>query len=120
MKALIEYMGTVSKLAGGDHDGENFQAFCRGKSASLHGRVQGSRRQCLIGWSRGNGKSAFVRGDRGGCGRSEAGPLTGNRREVLCVASSFSQARIIFEDVLYFLRSAEHDLGNRRDVAVAG
>ena len=43
-----------------------------------------------------------------------AGPLTGKRREVLCVASSFSQARIVFEDVLYFLRSAGHDLGNRK------
>ena len=29
-----------------------------------------------------------------------AGPLGGPRREVVCVAASFEQSRIIFEDVL--------------------
>ena len=42
------------------------------------------------------------------------GPLHGPRREVVCVASSFQQSRIIFEDVLGFL-GQRHDLGKRTD-----
>ena len=41
-----------------------------------------------------------------------AGPLHGTRREAVAVASSFSQSRIIFEDVLAFLR-ARYDLSDR-------
>ena len=62
---------------------------------------------------RGNGKSALVAAIATAV-VDPKGPLTGNRREVLCVASSFSQARIVFEDVLYFLRSAGCDLGDRK------
>ena len=110
MKALIDYMGGL-KLAGGDHDGEAF-------------KVLPWERRFITGAFRGPGDSALSVAR--GCGKSAlvaaiatavvdpAGPLTGKRREVLCVASSFSQARIVFEDVLYFLRSAGHDLGNRK------
>ena len=41
------------------------------------------------------------------------GPLHGTRREVICVASSFTQAKIIFEDVLAFTRGLGHDLADR-------
>ena len=42
-----------------------------------------------------------------------AGPFGGRRREVVCVAASFEQSRIIFEDVLSFL-AVRYDL-DRRD-----
>ena len=41
------------------------------------------------------------------------GPLWGPRAEVVCIASSFQQSRIIFEDVLGFI-GQRHDLENRR------
>ena len=47
---------------------------------------------------RGNGKSALVAAL--GCAVVDpAGPLGGRRREVIAVAASFEQSRIIFEDV---------------------
>ena len=40
-------------------------------------------------------------------------PLHGVKREVVCVASSFGQARIIYEDVLDYTRGLGHDLADR-------
>ena len=60
---------------------------------------------------RGNGKSALVAGIA--CAVLDpAGPLHGNRRECVVVASSFEQSRVIYEDVLAFLR-ARYDLSDR-------
>jgi len=42
------------------------------------------------------------------------GPLRQSRAEVVCVASSFAQGRIIFEHVRAFLEAAGHDLSDRR------
>ncbi|MCE2494033.1 MAG: terminase [Alphaproteobacteria bacterium] len=61
--------------------------------------------------ARGNGKSALVAGIAAAVADPD-GPLHGNRREAVCVASSFDQGRTIFEDVLAFLRG-RHDLGHR-------
>ena len=59
--------------------------------------------------ARGNGKSALVAGIA--CGVVDpAGPLHGRRREVVVVASSFAQARIVFEDVALMLRERLGDL----------
>ena len=41
------------------------------------------------------------------------GPLHGPRREVVCCAASFEQARIVYEDVLAFLAD-RHELDDRR------
>ena len=58
---------------------------------------------------RGNGKSALVAGIA--CSVLDpAGPLHGRRREVVVCASSFAQARIIFEDVDAMIRVKAGDL----------
>lgn len=63
--------------------------------------------------ARGNGKSTLT----AGIGVAAlAGPLVRQRGEVLCVASSFMQSRIIFEHALAFLRTLPEgrDAGERR------
>ena len=110
MKGLIDYMGGL-KLAGGDHDGQPF-AVLPWEKRFIMGAFKGPGDSALS-VARGNGKSALVAAIATAV-VDPAGPLTGNRREVLCVASSFSQARIVFEDVLYFLRGAGCDLGDRK------
>ena len=62
--------------------------------------------------ARGNGKSGFVAGLATAVVCPGA-PLHGTKREVICVASSFGQARIIFEDVLSYARGLGHDLADR-------
>ena len=99
------------KLAGGDHDGQPFKVLPWEKRFIM-GAFRGPGDSALS-VARGNGKSALVAAIATAV-VDPAGPLTGNRREVLCVASSFSQARVVFEDVLYFLRGAGCDLGNRK------
>ena len=96
-------------MSGGDHDGALFRIlpwekkFIRGSFAT--------RGTAALSVARGNGKSALVAGIA--CAIVDpAGPLHGTRREAVAVASSFSQSRIIFEDVLAFLR-ARHDLSDR-------
>ena len=61
---------------------------------------------------RGQGKSAFVAALAAAVVCPGA-PLHGTRREVVCVASSFLQSRIIFEDVLSYARGLGHDLSDR-------
>ena len=53
--------------------------------------------------ARGNGKSTFTAAL---AAAAFVGPLAEPRADVVCVASSFQQARIIFEHVLAFLRPA--------------
>ena len=107
-KRVVEYLAGLT-LAGGDHDGEPFV-------------VLPWERRFVRGAFRGPGDSALSVGR--GCGKSAlvaaiaaavvdpCGPLHGRRREVVCVAASFDQSRIVFEDVLHFL-SARYDLGDR-------
>ena len=61
--------------------------------------------------ARGNGKSTLVAAIA--CAVVD-GPLRQSRAEVVCVASSFAQGRIIYEHVLAFLDSVGHDLTDRR------
>ncbi len=97
-------------LAGGDHDGERFtvlpweRRFVKG--------AFGQPGHSALSVARGNGKSALVAGIATALVDPD-GPLHGRRREAVCVASSFDQSRIVFEDVLAFLRE-RHDLSNRR------
>ena len=107
--AVLGYLGGLT-LAGGDHDGERFvvlpweQKFVRGAFA-----VSGP---AALSVARGNGKSALVAGIATAVVDPD-GPLHGPRREAVAVASSFAQSRVIFEDVLCFLR-ARHDLSDRK------
>ena len=97
-------------LSGGDRDGEPFtvlpweKKFIRGAF-----RVRGP---AALSVARGNGKSALVAAVATAVVDPE-GPLHGRRREVIVVASSFAQSRVIFEDVLAFLQE-RHDVGDRR------
>ena len=61
--------------------------------------------------ARGAGKSGLVAGIATAA-IDPAGPLNFGRADVVCVASSFSQCRVIFEDVLSYLRQAV-DLDDR-------
>ena len=107
--ALIEYLGTLT-LAGGDCDGQRLtvlpweRRFVRGAFG-----VDG---ESALSVGRGNGKSAICAGLAVAV-VDPSGPLHGARRHVLCVASSFGQARIIFEDCLAFL-AVKHDLDDRK------
>lgn len=109
MKPLIAFLSGLT-LSGGDHDGAPFTVlpwearFVRGAF-----RVPGP---AALTVARGCGKSALVAGIATAVADPD-GPLHGNRREVVVVASSFDQSRVIFEDVLSFLR-LRHDTGNRK------
>ena len=106
---LIAYLGGLT-LAGGDRDGEAFtvlpweRKFVRG--------AFGQPGHAALSVARGNGKSALVAGIAAAV-VDPSGPLHGTRRECVAVASSFDQSRIIFEDVLSFLR-ARYGLENRK------
>ena len=107
--ALTAYLGTLT-LAGGDHDGECFKVL--GWERKF---VRGAFRQsghAALSVARGNGKSALVAGIATAVVDPE-GPLHGRRREAVAVASAFSQGRVIFEDVLSFLRE-KYDIGDRK------
>lgn len=108
MRELIDYLGGLV-LAGGDHDGEPF-AVLPWERRFLRGAFRRPG-DAALSVARGNGKSALVAAVA--CAVVDpAGPLTGRRREVVCVASSFDQSRIIYEDVLAFL-GERYDLGDR-------
>ena len=108
-RALIEWLGELT-LTGGDLDGQPFAVWPWERSFILGTFSQPGNAALSI--SRGNGKSAFVAALATAVVVPE-GPLHGNRREVVCVASSFQQARIIYEDVLAYTRGLGHDLNNR-------
>ncbi len=109
MRALIDYLGSLT-MTGGDRDGEPFTVL-PWESRFIRGafRVKGP---AAVSLGRGNGKSALVAGIATAVADPE-GPLHGRRREAVAVASSFDQSRIIFEDVLAFLRE-RHDLSDRK------
>ena len=85
-------------LAGGDHDLEPFKVL-DWERAFIKGAFAEGAEVSALSIARGNGKSCLLAGVAAS-GVSHGGPLQGNRREIVCVASSFMQARIIFEDVL--------------------
>ena len=108
-RTLAEYVGGLT-LAGGDRDGEPFtvlgweRRFLRG--------AFGQPGDAALSVARGNGKSAVVAAVA--CAVVDpAGPLHGRRREVVCCAASFEQARVIFEDVREFL-AVSYDLDDRK------
>ena len=108
-RELVAWLGGLT-LSGGDLDGEPFTVWPWERRFILGTFGQAGDAALSIG--RGNGKSAFVAALAAAV-VVPGGPLHGTRREVICVASSFGQARVIFEDVLTYARGLGHDLGDR-------
>ena len=67
----------------------------------LRGAFADGVSSAAVSMGRGNGKSAFTAAI---VTAAVAGPLARARADVVCVASSFTQARIIYEHMLAFLR----------------
>ena len=107
---LVEYVSGL-ELAGGDHDGERF-AVLPWERRFLRGAFRGPG-DAGLSIARGNGKSCFLAAVASAVA-DPVGPLHGTRREVVVVAASFEQARVIYEDVLAFL-GARYDLGDRAE-----
>ena len=108
-RELINWLGTLT-LSGGDLDGQSFECWPWERRFILGTFSQPG--DAALSIARGNGKSAFVAALATAV-VVPGGPLHGTRREVICVASSFGQARVIFEDVLAFTRGLGHDLNDR-------
>ena len=108
-RALVDWMGTLT-LSGGDLDGQKFTVWPWEERFILGTYRQSGDAAISIG--RGNGKSGFVAALAAAV-VVPGGPLHGNRREVICVASAFKQSRVIFEDVLAYTRGLGHDLADR-------
>ena len=108
-RALIAWLGKLT-LSGGDLDGQAFTVWPWEKRFILGTFGQPGNAALSIG--RGNGKSAFVAALAAAVVCPGA-PLHGVKREVVCVASSFGQARVIYEDVMSYARSLGHDLADR-------
>ncbi|MYI05744.1 MAG: hypothetical protein F4059_00080 [Gemmatimonadetes bacterium] len=100
-KRLLAYLPTLTTV-GGDHDGQPFQVLDWERDF-IDGAFAPGVGEAALSVARGNGKSAVVAGIASAVADPE-GPLHGNRREVICVASSFTQGRVIFEDCLAMLR----------------
>ena len=99
---IISYLGGLH-LAGGDHDGAPFKVL-PWERRFIRGAFAEGAEVSALSIARGNGKSCLLAGVAAS-GVAPGGPLQGNRREIVCVASSFMQARIIFEDVRIFRRA---------------
>ena len=97
-------------LSGGDLGGQPFEVWPWEKRF-IRGTF-GQPGNAALSIGRGNGKSAFVAALATAV-VVPGGPLHGVKREVVCVASSFLQSRIIFEDVLAYARGLGHDLSDR-------
>ncbi len=67
--------------------------------------------EAALSIARGNGKTTLLAGV---AAAAIDGPLAVPRGEVVIVASSFTQARLIFEHCRAFLESRRHDFGNRK------
>ena len=108
-RTLIDWLGGLT-LSGGDLDDQSFTVWPWERSFILG--TFGQPGDAALSIARGNGKSAFVAALAAAVVCPGA-PLHGTRREVICVASSFGQARVIFEDVLAYARGLGHDLNDR-------
>ena len=108
-RTLTDWLGGLT-LSGGDLNGRPFTVWPWEKRFLFGTFAQPGNAALSI--ARGNGKSAFVAALAAAV-VVPGGPLHGTRREVVCVASSFLQSRIIFEDVLSYARGLGHDLADR-------
>lgn len=107
---LSDYIGKLT-VYGGDRDGEPFRVLPWEREFIRGAFPDGGTVDSYLTIGRGNGKSAVVAAIATAM-VDPAGPLHGNRAQCICVASSFEQAKIIFGDVLSFMR-AKYDLTDR-------
>ena len=107
--AVIEYLGSLT-LAGGDHDGKKFVVLPWQRDF-IEGAF-GCDGDVGISLGRANGKSCIVAGIATAV-VDPNGPLHGRRREVVICGPRFIQSRILFEDVIEFLRGFGYDLEDR-------
>ena len=105
---LVGWLGGLT-LLGGDLDGQRLTVW-PWEARFIRGVWSGPGDGALS-VARGNGKSGLVAGI-GSAVVDPSGPLHSRRAEVVVVASSFQQGRVIFEDVVGFLRP-RHDLTKR-------
>ena len=108
-RTIIEWLERLT-LSGGDLDGQPFTVWPWERRFILATFKQPGNAALSI--ARGNGKSGFCAGLAAAVVCPGA-PLHGARREVVVVASSFLQSRIIYEDVVAYLRGLGHDLADR-------
>ena len=106
---LIRYIEGLA-LVGGDGDGQPFRLLHWERKFLAGTFSQDGDTALTVG--RGNGKSALL-GAVACAVLDPEGPLHGARREVVCCASSFSQGRVIFEDVVSLLRARYGELERR-------
>ena len=106
---LIRYIEGLT-LSGGDLDGQPFRLLPWERKFLAGTFSQDGDAALTVG--RGNGKSALLAAVACAVLDPE-GPLHGARREVVCCASSFSQGRVIFEDVVSLLRARYGELERR-------
>ena len=108
---LISWLPTLT-ITGGDLDGEPFAVWPWEKRF-----IRGAFNQpgnAALSIARGNGKSGLVAALATAV-VLPSGPLHGRRREVVVVASSFAQSKIIFEDVIAFAMELGIDVENRAE-----
>ena len=108
-REVAEYIRTLV-MVGGDHDGDRFKVLYW-QDRFLRGALRGTRDAALT-VGRGNGKSALVAAVASAV-VDPYGPLHGNRRQVVVVASSFTQGKTIFDDVIRYVRQ-RHDIDDRK------
>ncbi len=97
---------------GGDLDGQRMEAW-PWQRKFLRGGFRPGTSDSSLSIARGNGKSALVAAIATAV-IDPAGPLHQRRAEVIVVASSFQQGRIVYEDILHFMRP-RHLLDDRRE-----
>lgn len=104
---LIEYIENL-QWAGGDHDAEQVELLAWEKRFIRGTFGRGKRGTAAISCARGNGKSALV-STLATAVADPRGALHSRRAEVVIVASSFDQSRIVFEDCKLFLSEQLRD-----------
>ena len=100
-RALERYLSGL-EVSQGRHAGQPFEVL-PWEARFVRGAFRPGVRSAALAIARGNGKTTLVAGVA--CAHID-GPLVQRRGEVVCVASAFGQARIIFEHVLAFMRPA--------------
>ena len=107
---VIDFIGEL-ELTGGDRDGETFTCL-PWERRFIRGTFVKGRSESGLSLARGNGKSAVVAAIATAA-VDPRGPLHRRRGEVIVVASSYQQARIVFRDVKAFLQ-ARHDIDDKK------
>ncbi len=98
-------------LSGGDLHGEGLEVW-PWEARFIRGAFRGPG-DAALSVGRGNGKSGLVGAIATGV-VDPSGPLHSPRAEVVIIASSFGQGRVVFEDVLAFM-GQRHNLSDRRE-----